>query len=138
MMTLVDSKVAAHRLVTRALKAGAIEKEHCWICDEREAEAHHPDYEKYDEIQWLCHPCHRKIHRGAAGMKCNRPPLTIHYRPKKWPPKPSSATTLTEPITYNVSKDTLRRATKQAVKEQRTLSNICRIALDDYLEKAGS
>lgn len=51
--------------VLRALESGALVRPS--VCSKCEAstfiEAHHPDYSKPLEIEWLCIPCHRAIHR---------------------------------------------------------------------------
>lgn len=74
-------------LVTCAKKAGKLKVEPCWLCGNPKSEAHHPNYERYDEIQWLCRKCHRGVHRKERKLQCDRLPIKITFRPKIWPPK---------------------------------------------------
>lgn len=55
----------ARVVLYQALKAGKVVKpDNCERCstDKRKLEAHHPDYSKRLEVQWLCPPCHSLIH----------------------------------------------------------------------------
>ncbi len=54
-------KRRAHYIFHRALKAGLIKPQPCWICGER-AEAHHPDYDEPLLVVWLCKPHHKQTH----------------------------------------------------------------------------
>ena len=40
-----------------------IEKQHCEVCGNEKAEAHHCDYDKPLEVRWLCFKHHRKWHK---------------------------------------------------------------------------
>jgi hypothetical protein len=53
---------SAHRQVAQALKRGTLKKEPCRVCGAHPAEAHHADYSKPLEVQWLCSPHHRAEH----------------------------------------------------------------------------
>lgn len=53
---------AAHVAVSRAVKAGVLEKLPCYFCGGERVDAHHHDYNKPLDVTWLCKPCHRKFH----------------------------------------------------------------------------
>jgi hypothetical protein len=56
-------KVKAREKVSKALKSGKIEKKPCKKCGyDKEVFAHHKDYSKPLDIEWLCRKCHRKEH----------------------------------------------------------------------------
>ena len=56
-------KVRARSAVSRALKSGALAKgETCERCDSPARDAHHADYSKPLEVEWLCRPCHVSEH----------------------------------------------------------------------------
>ena len=51
-------KIYARKLVQRLVKEGKIEKpSHC-LCGNSPVEAHHSDYSKPLEVEWLCNKCH--------------------------------------------------------------------------------
>ena len=63
-------KVAAREAVMRELRAGRMQRQPCQVCGIRHGstrrdgtkvrvEAHHPDYDKPLEVQWLCGEHHR-------------------------------------------------------------------------------
>ena len=57
----------AHKIVERALAAGTLERRACW-CGEP-GQAHHADYAKPLEVEWLCARHHGRRHTlaGKAG-----------------------------------------------------------------------
>lgn len=55
-----DRKNAQQKLI-RAVKAGKVIPQPCWVCGEN-AEAHHPDYSSPLDVVWLCIPHHRQTH----------------------------------------------------------------------------
>lgn len=57
-----QKEIAARRVVNNRIRDGHIEKESCIICGHTEAEAHHADYSKPLEIQWLCRKHHAAWH----------------------------------------------------------------------------
>lgn len=48
---------------------GRIHREPCCRCGEREAEAHHLDYENPFRVAWLCSSCHRKVDHGSLNLR---------------------------------------------------------------------
>lgn len=39
----------------------------CSLCNSTHfVEAHHPDYDKWDEVVWVCRKCHKLIHSGMG------------------------------------------------------------------------
>lgn len=64
----VDGYQAAHSALSRAVKAGTINKPSvCCLCGcVGRIEAHHHDYSKPLEVMWLCVSCHRRLHLGKT------------------------------------------------------------------------
>ncbi len=54
-------KQKARNAFLRALERGDIERQTCEQCGEK-AEAHHKDYSKPLEVEWLCFAHHKEIH----------------------------------------------------------------------------
>ncbi|HDR9048793.1 TPA: hypothetical protein QDA94_003025 [Burkholderia vietnamiensis] len=64
-------KRAARRKVATEIEAGRLLRRPCEVCGAEKADAHHDDYSKPLEIQWLCHSHHMLRHamlraRGEA------------------------------------------------------------------------
>ena len=53
-------RAAAYRVVRNAVRRGELIRQPC-ACGKR-AQAHHEDYARPLEIQWLCPSCHRRHH----------------------------------------------------------------------------
>jgi len=53
----------AHRIVTRALKAGILERLPCEVCGESKVEGHHDSYEDPLIVRWLCRRHHKAHHK---------------------------------------------------------------------------
>jgi len=52
------------RQATRnAVAAGKLIKKNCEVCDDPNVEAHHSDYGKPLEVNWLCIGHHKRVHR---------------------------------------------------------------------------
>jgi hypothetical protein len=49
----------SHRLVRQAIKSGDLKKRPCRICGRESTQAHHSNYSKPLEIEWLCGAHHR-------------------------------------------------------------------------------
>ncbi len=52
-------KSRARALVGYAVKSGKIQKQPC-KCGETKVQAHHHDYSKPLDVQWMCFKCHRE------------------------------------------------------------------------------
>ena len=52
-------KIVAHRIVRKAIKSGLLTKKPCEKCGNKKTEAHHDDYSKPLQVQWLCRNHHR-------------------------------------------------------------------------------
>lgn len=61
--TRSPGKNHARQKVQYAIQNGQIKREPCEICGIQKTEAHHKDYRKYLDVQWLC----RKHHLLAEG-----------------------------------------------------------------------
>lgn len=51
----------ASTAVARAIRAGRLVPQPCWVCGEM-AQAHHPDYSRPLDVVWLCILHHRQAH----------------------------------------------------------------------------
>jgi len=58
-------KRMARRIVWNAVQDGRLKKELCGECGSEKVHAHHEDYSKPLEVEWLCARCHRKRHAGG-------------------------------------------------------------------------
>jgi hypothetical protein len=56
-------KIRARRTVNDAIRRGKLLRQPCAKCGALKANAHHHDYSKPLDIQWLCSPCHGEEHR---------------------------------------------------------------------------
>jgi hypothetical protein len=56
-------KLQARSLVRRAILDGRLIRQPCGNCGESRSHAHHHDYSKPLDVQWLCSPCHGLQHR---------------------------------------------------------------------------
>ncbi len=52
----------AHYLLGNAVRDGRIIKQPCRKCGSKKSEAHHPDYMKPLDVEWLCLKHHREGH----------------------------------------------------------------------------
>ena len=53
-------KYRAHMWVSNAIRDGRLERQPCMLCSDPKAQAHHEDYSKPSEVEWLCFKCHRE------------------------------------------------------------------------------
>ena len=56
-------KYKARQEVLKALKKGILKKEPCEVCGSLKVEAHHEDYNKPLEVNWLCSRHHKERER---------------------------------------------------------------------------
>ena len=54
-------RAKANAKVSRAVRAGLLKKQPCWVCG-GDAVAHHPDYDRPLDVVWLCQPHHKLAH----------------------------------------------------------------------------
>src|ERR1017187_6135005 len=66
MMTPQD-KIRVRSQVYIALGSGKLVKPLACACGNPKIEAHHPDYSKPLDVEWLCHPCHDALHGKGQG-----------------------------------------------------------------------
>jgi len=66
-------KMRAWSAIGNAVLRGDIEKPlYCSSCDAQEKlHAHHEDYSKPLEVEWLCHKCHMKVHADKRRVNMN-------------------------------------------------------------------
>ena len=62
---LVNQKQVARKMVADAIRTKRLVRGACEVCGIEKAQAHHPDYSKPLDIQWLC----RRHHGEAHGWK---------------------------------------------------------------------
>lgn len=62
-------KYAAHIAVQSAIRSGLLIREACERCGEKNAHAHHDDYQKQLEVRWLCVLCHVEHHAMLAARE---------------------------------------------------------------------
>lgn len=55
----------AHITVANALRLGVLERQPCEVCGAEKSEAHHPEYNRPLDVQWLCRSHHRARHRDT-------------------------------------------------------------------------
>lgn len=58
-------KFAARELIKGAIKRGELARQPCKECGDPRSTAHHHDYNKPMEIEWLCYRCHGIEHRRS-------------------------------------------------------------------------
>lgn len=59
----------ARNKVNRAIAKGLLNRLPCEICGELKSQAHHNDYNKPLEINWLCSSCHAELHKKIRAIK---------------------------------------------------------------------
>jgi hypothetical protein len=62
-------RVAAHNAVSKALRAGTLQKLPCIRCQSEKSVAHHEDYDNKLDVMWLCQPCHKERHKELINRK---------------------------------------------------------------------
>lgn len=61
-----------NQLVSKAIKSGKIEKQPCEVCGDGNVHAHHSDYSKPLDVQWLCPLHHKELHAKVDKKKANQ------------------------------------------------------------------
>lgn len=59
-------KSVAWNAVNNALRDGRLTREPCKLCGATKAQAHHNDYSKPLDVEWLCFKCHRTYRHGQV------------------------------------------------------------------------
>lgn len=59
-------KNAAYKAVQRAVAGGRLQRQPCGICGDPKSQAHHTDYAKPLDVEWLCFRHHREIGHGQT------------------------------------------------------------------------
>ena len=75
-------KNRAHRLVRDAVRQGHLIKQPCEECGTAKTVAHHRDYDKPLDVQWLCRPHHMNAHgrgKGSSLPAGSTAPKKPHY-----------------------------------------------------------
>ena len=58
-------RIQARDNVKKAKEKGVLKPEPCMICGtDKDIQAHHPDYSKPLDVQWLCRRCHHILERN--------------------------------------------------------------------------
>jgi len=58
------NQLKAHTTVNNALRDGRLIRQPCWVCG-KQAQAHHPDYDRPLDVVWLCSLHHKQAHALA-------------------------------------------------------------------------
>lgn len=64
-------KRSARAAVRRAIISGILQRNKCEVCGSAETQAHHKDYTKKLEVQWLCTTHHNEAH-GIKVIQCKQ------------------------------------------------------------------
>lgn len=56
---------AAHTVIAGMVAGGWLTSQPCEVCGKKETEAHHDDYDKPLDVQWLCKKHHKLIHHPS-------------------------------------------------------------------------
>jgi hypothetical protein len=62
-------RAKCHNAVARAILNGRLIRKPCRICNSAETHAHHHDYDKPYDVDWLCAPCHSAEHKKQSAKK---------------------------------------------------------------------
>jgi rRNA maturation protein Nop10 len=66
---LSREQMQAHVAVHKAVKAGTLKPQPCQECGSNKTQAHHPDYSRPLDVEWLCAKHHRARHRSEKGRE---------------------------------------------------------------------
>jgi len=56
-------RIKCHNAVTRAVKAGKLERQPCCVCGSVKSMAHHESYDRPLDVVWYCQPHHKARHK---------------------------------------------------------------------------
>lgn len=62
-------EVHARRAVNHAIRDGKLSRKPCEQCGNKNAEAHHDDYNYPLKVRWLCNNCHVEWHRNNKPIR---------------------------------------------------------------------
>jgi len=62
-------KVKAQRAVHVAIRRGQIQRQPCEVCGDPKTDAHHPDYSKPLDVNWLCRRHHQQWHADRRASR---------------------------------------------------------------------
>ena len=105
----------AHKLATKGVINGTIQKKPCEVCGKIDAVAHHDDYLKPLDVRWLCRTHHGIAHRKPENISKN---YKIEGR---------------ELIGFRIDSPMLNRLKNEAKKQGRSLSDIIVRILEQFL-----
>ncbi len=58
-------RMKCHNAVARAILNGRLVRQPCRKCSDPNTHAHHADYDKPYQVDWLCASCHSSEHKGS-------------------------------------------------------------------------
>lgn len=58
-----QKRLKARSDLNHAIQQGKINRLPCRLCGKKQSQAHHPDYNKPLDVEWLCLDCHWQIHK---------------------------------------------------------------------------
>lgn len=61
----VSEKLRARAQCAYAIRSGKLIRQPCAACGNPKSEAHHDDYSKPLNVEWLCRQCHAAAHRKS-------------------------------------------------------------------------
>lgn len=70
----------ARNRANKLLRRGILIRQPCAHCGNENSQMHHPDYNKPDEVSWLCRTCHDAFHvleRKVLNESNNAPILAV-------------------------------------------------------------
>lgn len=62
-------EVKARSAVNHAIRDGKLKRKACEVCGEKDAQAHHDDYNYPFKVRWLCVSCHNEWHRNNKPIR---------------------------------------------------------------------
>ena len=115
-MKKVSYRIAgrAHAIVAKAIKDGELTPQSCEVCGAQKTQAHHEDYSKPFDVNWLCTKHHGERHRNRPAKTTARAGDSMSYPLK-------------------LSSELLEAGYARAIRENRTLASLIRHAIACYL-----